>query len=143
MKKCILYDDRICNDCGECQRCDLDPSKICDNCGKCLVKNDEEFRSVVLRAEELNDTMHMEGSGNDDEPEYSDAEMEERERLLDEFLDLPIDLHLPEPIQIDPELVEKWERILADYEDKERENEAPDEPEPEIKLRGVRKRRHK
>ena len=63
--------------------------------------------------------------------------------MLDEFLDLPIDLQLPEPIHVDPELAEKWERILADYEQKERENEVPDEPEPEIGLRGVRKRRHR
>lgn len=30
-KQCVLY-DRECIDCGECQRCDLDPDKICDNC---------------------------------------------------------------------------------------------------------------
>ena len=35
MKQCILY-DRPCTDCGECDRCDLDPSKICDNCCKCI-----------------------------------------------------------------------------------------------------------
>lgn len=29
-KQCVLY-DRECIDCGECQRCDLDPDKICDN----------------------------------------------------------------------------------------------------------------
>ncbi len=141
MKKCILYDDRICNDCGECLRCDLDPNKICDNCGKCLVVNNDEFRSVILRADELDDTMHPETC--DDDSEYDDPEMAEKERLLDEFLDLPIDLQLPEPIQVDPELAEKWERILADYEQKERESEAPDEPEPEIGLHGVRKRRRR
>ncbi len=42
MKQCILY-DRPCTDCGECDRCDLDPSKICDNCCKCIeVKKDFE-----------------------------------------------------------------------------------------------------
>lgn len=35
-KKCILYDDKICDDCGECNMCDLDPQKVCDNCGKCI-----------------------------------------------------------------------------------------------------------
>ena len=34
-KQCVLY-DRECIDCGECQRCDLDPDKICDNCMKCV-----------------------------------------------------------------------------------------------------------
>ncbi|MBQ8425651.1 MAG: hypothetical protein IJX17_06480 [Clostridia bacterium] len=33
---CVLEDDKFCNDCGECDRCDIDPTKICDNCGKCL-----------------------------------------------------------------------------------------------------------
>lgn len=36
VKRCVLYPDRECTECGECNRCDLDPSKICDNCGKCI-----------------------------------------------------------------------------------------------------------
>ena len=36
--ECVLY-DKICDGCGECLMCDLDPTKKCDNCGKCL----EEF----------------------------------------------------------------------------------------------------
>ena len=35
-KYCVLEEDKICNDCGECNICDLDPDKICDNCMKCL-----------------------------------------------------------------------------------------------------------
>ena len=35
-KYCVLEEDKICNDCGECNVCDLDPNKICDNCMKCL-----------------------------------------------------------------------------------------------------------
>lgn len=35
-KRCILDEDKLCNDCGECNVCDLDPNKICDNCMKCL-----------------------------------------------------------------------------------------------------------
>ena len=33
---CILDETKLCDICGECDRCDLDSSKICDNCGKCL-----------------------------------------------------------------------------------------------------------
>lgn len=40
MKQCVLY-DRECIDCGECDRCDLDPDKICDNCMKCVMGDDE------------------------------------------------------------------------------------------------------
>ena len=35
-KYCVLDENKICNDCGECSVCDLDPNKICDNCMKCL-----------------------------------------------------------------------------------------------------------
>ena len=34
-KQCVLY-DRVCNGCGECELCDLDPNKKCDNCGRCI-----------------------------------------------------------------------------------------------------------
>ncbi len=57
MKKCILYDDKICNDCGECNRCDLDPNKICDNCCKCLEiegKEYSEFNFTELYKESMN-----------------------------------------------------------------------------------------
>lgn len=33
---CVITDGKICDGCGECELCDLDPFKICDNCGKCL-----------------------------------------------------------------------------------------------------------
>jgi hypothetical protein len=40
-EECVLYDDKICDGCGECDICDLDPNKICDNCGKCLDIRDD------------------------------------------------------------------------------------------------------
>ena len=46
MKKCVLY-DRDCIECGECDRCDLDPNKICDNCMKC-VNGDSDYRSILI-----------------------------------------------------------------------------------------------
>ena len=44
-KDCVLY-ARECNDCGECEFCDLDPLKICDNCGKCL--NTDDFATIKI-----------------------------------------------------------------------------------------------
>ncbi len=35
-KQCVLDENKICDNCGECNVCDLDPNKICDNCMKCL-----------------------------------------------------------------------------------------------------------
>ena len=36
MKKCVLDEEKNCDDCRECMKCDLDPEKLCDNCGKCI-----------------------------------------------------------------------------------------------------------
>ena len=35
-KECILCPGIICDDCGACETCDLDPTKRCDNCMRCL-----------------------------------------------------------------------------------------------------------
>lgn len=120
-------------------RCDLDPNKICDNCGKCLASsdNDDEFRSVVVSANDFSETTAEDGA----DEEFDDHELSEEERQLMEFLDAPIDLHVPEPIEVDPELMAKWEKILAEKEEEERRNEEPDISMPEISLHGSRKRR--
>ena len=41
-----------CIDCGECQRCDLDPDKICDNCMKCVM-GDADYRAISITGIEL------------------------------------------------------------------------------------------
>ncbi|MFZ7131225.1 MAG: hypothetical protein ACOWWR_02590 [Eubacteriales bacterium] len=47
IKHCLLYEDKICNNCGECLRCDLDKNKICDNCCRCMVDNEEYDYKIV------------------------------------------------------------------------------------------------
>ena len=49
-RMCLLDETKVCDDCGECDRCDLDPNKICDNCCKCIAMEDEgnEFRSRTI-----------------------------------------------------------------------------------------------
>ena len=44
--KCILDEEKDCDNCMECEMCDLDPIKICDNCGKCLEVKD--FASIKI-----------------------------------------------------------------------------------------------
>ena len=34
--KCILDEEKLCDNCCDCFVCDLDPTKSCDNCAKCL-----------------------------------------------------------------------------------------------------------
>lgn len=47
MKMCIL-ENKICTDCGECNRCDLDKNKICNNCEKCLNVPTAEYYEIVI-----------------------------------------------------------------------------------------------
>ena len=61
---------------------------------------------------------------------------------FDEFLDEPIELDVPDPIQIDPALAAEWERRLAESfrEDARREAASDDAPKG---LYAVRKRRER
>lgn len=136
MKKCVLYDGKVCNDCGECNRCDLDPDKICDNCGKCLQRGSDEFNSIIYRypAEDENEC-ECECDHHENGEELNSAD-------FDEFLDEPIELDVPDPIQIDPALAAEWERRLAESfrEDARREAASDDAPKG---LYAVRKRRER
>lgn len=113
MKKCVLYADRICSDCGECLICDLDPKKLCDNCGKCIsASDDDEFLSMIVHAAEDEDEAFDDGIVPLSEEDIEQLSDEEKQLLA--FLDAPIDLNVPEPLNIDHSLYEKWERILAE-----------------------------
>ncbi len=55
-KQCILYDGKFCDNCGECNMCDLDPKKVCDSCGACLDMDDDyNTIDVDLTLEESDD----------------------------------------------------------------------------------------
>ena len=51
-KICILDEQKICNQCGECDMCDIEDGKKCDNCGKCIGLNADsraiEIEGVIL-----------------------------------------------------------------------------------------------
>lgn len=46
-KYCVLEDNKLCDDCCQCDLCDLDPHKICDNCMRCL-ENDVDYRAIEI-----------------------------------------------------------------------------------------------
>lgn len=119
MKYCVLDKSKICNDCGECFRCDLDPSKQCDNCGKCIQEPNPnaEYRSVNYR--------------------ISDDEFEGDE--FDAFLNEPIEIGKPAPIEIDPNLVAEWEKRLAESFKSDNED-ASDATKSMSKLHAIRPR---
>lgn len=45
-KLCVLDEIKVCDDCQECMRCDLNPSKICDNCYACL--DEADYRAIKI-----------------------------------------------------------------------------------------------
>ena len=47
-KMCVLEANKICNDCGECNYCDLNPFKKCTNCGRCIDEPDKEYREIKI-----------------------------------------------------------------------------------------------
>lgn len=142
MKKCILYENRVCNDCGECLVCDLDPNKLCDNCGKCIEPGDDrEFLSMIVHADDDDAKAFDESSVPLSDEDFESLSDEEKQLIA--FLDAPIDLNVPEPIQIDQALYEKWERILAS------DTKGADETHSELNVKkspasyGIRNRRRR
>lgn len=51
---CLLVDGKVCDGCGECDRCDLDPEKICDNCMKCMGEA-VDFRAITIAGIKMNE----------------------------------------------------------------------------------------
>lgn len=47
MKKCVLDEEKLCNDCQECMKCDLDAAKLCDNCGKCI-EDSSDYKEILI-----------------------------------------------------------------------------------------------
>ena len=84
-KLCIFSSNKVCDDCGECDRCDLDSTKTCTNCGKCLESNDNEYKRVVI--DEIDDEEgDLSEYISESEPNELDSTTEEGEESV-EFID--------------------------------------------------------
>ncbi|NLT96230.1 MAG: hypothetical protein GXW85_12025 [Clostridia bacterium] len=46
--QCVIDDNKICSNCGECIFCDLDMTKICDNCCKCIGMGDKDYETILI-----------------------------------------------------------------------------------------------
>ena len=44
---CVLVPGKFCNNCGMCNRCDLNPEKTCDNCMECL-KSNADYNAILI-----------------------------------------------------------------------------------------------
>lgn len=58
-KHCIFQSEILCNNCGECDKCDLDSNKLCNNCGKCLQLDDYDSRAIGID-DLMEDTLDVE-----------------------------------------------------------------------------------
>jgi len=47
-KNCIFNNKKICNNCGECDVCELNSNKKCDNCGKCLELEGYDVKAIKI-----------------------------------------------------------------------------------------------
>ena len=101
---CILDENKICDDCGECNRCDLDPDKICDNCCRCIAMEDEgsEFRSRTITREGLEGLPKRDAAPLYKKSAPKPAKMTEW---------VPGD----EPTELTPELLAYWEKVLIEH----------------------------
>lgn len=106
-RMCLLDENKVCDDCGECDRCDLDPNKICDNCCKCIAIEDEgnEFRSRTI----TRDGMKAEGKGG--EPFIAPIYKKNAPAPKEEYVYDPAE----EPTELTPELMEYWEKVLIEH----------------------------
>lgn len=100
---CVIDETKICDSCGECDRCDIDPQKLCDNCCKCITADDYlEYKLTDLQAACAED--EEENTAIFDEEYDEDADEEE---LGSEEI---------EDIIIDGALLREWEEKLSESE---------------------------
>ena len=78
-KNCIFNIKKICDNCGECDICELNRSKKCDNCGKCLELEGYDVKAIkideVFEHEEIEETVALE--------DVIDVEIEDIEMVED------------------------------------------------------------
>lgn len=89
-KFCIFDSSKLCDNCGECNRCDLIPTKKCDNCGKCLELEGYDTKAINIEEilEENEDIEDMELS-LDEKDNETDGE---KDSIIDDLSELNKDL---------------------------------------------------
>lgn len=127
-KVCILNSNKICDNCGECDRCDLDPNKICNNCGKCLNIDGFDTRSIKIDdvIDDEDDAKKFEAEVKEDNKENSDEVSEGK--LLNDYNDDYVDTD--EKGEVPFELIDDVDGLSEILEDEERRKKYIDETYP-------------
>ncbi|MBP1745375.1 MAG: hypothetical protein H6Q58_2353 [Firmicutes bacterium] len=100
IKNCIFTENKICDNCGDCETCDLSPLKICDNCGKCL-GGEGDYASKAVEIDEI-----IEGDYFEEPEQYSGEAGEEKAAEIDEGLEEELEVELIDDIEGLRELLE-------------------------------------
>ncbi|MGV8983449.1 hypothetical protein [Clostridium sp.] len=115
-KNCIFNDRKICNNCGECEVCELDSNKKCNNCGKCLELEGYDVKAINI--DEVFEDEVVEGLDNDfyDKNEIDLSQVreeieEDSENEIDELQDSKELTKAEELAQF-----EKYDSLLAEEE---------------------------
>ncbi|AYD40291.1 hypothetical protein D4Z93_07060 [Clostridium fermenticellae] len=77
-KNCIFDYNKLCNNCGECDICDIDHNKKCDNCGRCLEEEGYDMKSIKI------DKVVLNKDKTEEELILKDSEVNEKEDLMSE-----------------------------------------------------------
>lgn len=109
-KTCIFDITTSCNNCGDCDRCDLDKNKVCNNCGDCL-NLDKDKKSILIDGiiEDPEEVKKLEEDNYDYDKEDSSDEIfndYDEDYVRDEKDDMPIDIELIDDIDGLKEMLE-------------------------------------
>lgn len=127
-KNCVLNPNKICVNCGECDRCDLDPNKTCNNCGKCLNVDGFDTRSIKIDdvIEDEAEVQKFEAEHEEDSANEFD-EVNETE-LLDDYNDDYIDTD--EKGEVPFELIDDIDGLSEILEDEKKRKKYTSETYP-------------
>lgn len=58
---CVL-EERLCIECGDCDRCELTPEKICNNCCECINEPNVDYLGIEIEDILINTDQPSKGS---------------------------------------------------------------------------------
>lgn len=107
-KNCIFNINKICDNCGECEICEINRNKKCDNCGKCL-----ELEGYDVKAIKIDEVFEHEEIVEIED--IVDVDVDEIEAVEDKLIDNDEIDELPKILDYDAFLAE--EEILKRNKD--------------------------
>ncbi len=122
-KICVLDSKKICNDCGTCDKCDLNPEKICDSCGECInmeLKGKKEILidKIIEDPDEIRAYEEEFSEGDSSELDESLLDDYDDDYVRDEKDDLPYDIELIDDIDGLSEMIDEDRKAKQLLEEK-------------------------